>query len=284
MRQSPLSSSEASLLYDDPSFDLVLGFGQWQGSGRSDDLPRGARAAAKVCSRFGPLEQVPLSITDETVHGVNRWSALYENFCSARDMLQRRYPRRLLTAGGDCAVDVAPIDYLQGRYPDLTVIWVDAHLDANTPETSPSGNFHGMPVSAILGLAPEPMRRLMGTPVAADRFFYHGIRVGDEGEWVFQRRYGLRVLDPDALPSGPVHVHFDLDALDPEEFPHLAYREPDGLGIQDSITLIERIARHGDLVGMTITEFAPANDEGASQGADVIRRLCEAALGWRPSI
>jgi len=169
------------------------------------------------------------------------------------------------------------IGHLNDIHPDLRVIWIDAHLDANTPETSPSGNFHGMPVSAILGRAPESMRLLLGTPVDPARFHYFGIRVGDDGDWALQRELNLKLLDPQATISGPVHIHFDLDVLDPREFPYLAY--PDGnLRIDAAIALVGQIAREADVVGFTVTEFAPADEDEARKGSQVIARLCEAAI------
>ncbi|KAF1711565.1 arginase family protein [Pseudoxanthomonas sacheonensis] len=259
-------------------FDLSLAYPQWQGSGRHENLPRGAAAAAAVCGRYAPLVRVPLDDGNvEAAYGVRRWEAVFAQFRSAQDILARSGARRVLTAGGDCAVDVAVIDYLSGIHPGLRVIWVDAHLDANTPETSPSGNFHGMPVSAILGRAPEPMRPFLRAPLDPARFHYFGIRVGDDGDWALQRELDLKLLDPEVSIDGPVHIHFDLDALDPREFPYVAYPEG-GLGIEDAIALVGRIARESDLVGLTVTEFAPADEDEAREGSKTIARLCEAAL------
>lgn len=259
-------------------FDLSLAYPQWQGSGRHENLPRGAAAAAAVCGRYAPLVQVPPADDDaDEAYGVRRWGAIFAQFRSAQAILARSGARRVLTAGGDCAVDVAVIGYLNGIHPGLRVIWVDAHLDANTPATSPSGNFHGMPVSAILGRAPEPMRSLLGAPVDPVRFNYFGIRVGDDGDWALQRELDLKVLDARASFGGPVHVHFDLDVLDPREFPYVAY--PDGrLAIEEAVGLLERIARQTDVVGLTVTEFAPADEAQASEGGRVIARLCEAVI------
>ena len=259
-------------------FDLSLAYPQWQGSGRHENLPRGAAAAAAVCGRYAPLVRVPLADGDpEDAHDVRRWDAIFAQFRSAQEILARSGARRVLTAGGDCAVDVAVIGYLNGMHPGLHVIWVDAHLDANTPATSPSGNFHGMPVSAILGRAPEPMRPFLGAPIDPARFHYFGIRVGDDGDWALQRELDLKLLDPEALIDGPVHIHFDLDVLDPQEFPYVAYPEG-GLGIEEAIALVGRIARGADVVGLTVTEFAPSDEEEVIEGSKVIARLCEAAI------
>jgi arginase len=259
-------------------FDICLAYPQWQGSGRHESLPRGAAAAAAVCGRYAPLVQVPLhDDAADSAHGVQRWEAIFAQFRSAQDILARSGARRVLTAGGDCAVDVAVIDYLHEIHPDLHVIWIDAHLDANTPATSPSGNFHGMPVSAILGRAPEPMRPFLGAAIDPARFHYFGIRIGDDGDWALQRELDLKLLDPEALIDGPVHIHFDLDVLDPREFPYVAYPEG-GLGVEDAVVLVGRIAREADVVGLTVTEFAPSNEEEAREGSKVIARLCEALV------
>lgn len=231
-----------------------------------------------MCGQYAPLAHVPLWQSHAgDAHGVRRWDAIFSQFRSAQDILARSGARRVLTAGGDCAADVAVIDYLNQIHQGLRVIWIDAHLDANTPDTSPSGHFHGMPVSAILGRAPGPMRPFLGDPVDPARFHYYGVRVGDEGDLALQRELDLKLLDPGASVDGPVHIHFDLDVLDPDEFPYLAY--PDGgLGIADAINLVRQIAGQADVVGFTVTEFAPADDAGASEGGKVIASLCEAAL------
>ena len=259
-------------------FDLALAYPQWQGSGRHENLPRGAAAAAAVCGRFAPLAQVPLSDENTDAHGVRRWNAIFSQFRSAQQILVDACPKRVLTAGGDCAVDIAVIDYLQGVHPNLTIVWIDAHLDGNTPETSPSGSFHGMPVAAIMGQAPGPMQSFLGAPIDPARFHYFGIKVGDDGDWALRRELDLKTLGSQTTISGPVHVHFDLDVLDPTEFPYLAYTDGD-LAIDDAVGLISRIARKADIVGLTITEFSPANEDDANEGSKIIARLCEAAIG-----
>ena len=258
------------------AFDLTLAYPQWQGSGRHENLPRGAAACAAVCAEFAPLENVPLSSRLGDECGIRRWHAIFEQFRSAQAILSDRTPARLLTAGGDCGVDVAVIDYLHRLYPDLTVIWVDAHFDANTPETTPSGGFHGMPVATLLGSPPAALTPHLGAPIAPERFRYVGAYIGDEGDLEFRASHRLSDLREGERLSGPVHIHFDLDALDPAEFGHVAY--PDGkLSVDSSVALIRSVADEADLVGLTITEFAPADESAASAGSQVIARLCRTA-------
>jgi len=223
---------------------------------------------------------VPDAGAGEAREGVNGWTAILEQFQSARAILAEKQPRTILTAGGDCACDVAIIDYLHGKYPDLTVIWIDAHLDANTPATSPSGSFHGMPVATLMGSAPADLRPLLSTPLPPSQFHYVSAQVGDEGDWAFQQDHGLSWLAPGQIVSGPVHVHFDLDVLDPAEFPHLAYLDGTLL-LQDGLGLVRSIADSASLVGLTITEFAPADEAGAHDGCRFIEQLCGAAWNQR---
>ena len=97
--------------------------------------------------------------------------------------------------------------------------------------------------------------------------------------------HSLRAVTPDELrevaalvPDGPIHIHFDLDALDPAAFPHLAYPEGD-LSLEAGLAVVRAAARSGRLVGLSITEFAPADEAGAIDGGRYIARLCEAATG-----
>ena len=132
----------------------------------------------------------------------------------------------------------------------------------------------------VFGRAPEPMRPLLGAPIDPARFHYFGIRIGDDGDWALQRELDLKLLDPEVPINGPVHIHFDLDVLDPHEFPYVAYPEG-GLGIKEAIDLVSRIAREADVVGLTVTEFAPSNEEEARAGSKVIARLCEAIPSYK---
>jgi arginase len=278
---TPTFPPEPAVHASDSRFDLVLSYPQWQGSGRPQHLRRGASAAAEVCRAHGPFAQVPDAGEGEARDGIHRWTALLEQFRSAQAILAERRPARVLTAGGDCACDVAVIDYLHARHPDLTVLWVDAHLDANTVDTTPSGNFHGMPVAALMGAAPPQLQPLLAAPLSPERFHYVSAHLGDEGDWAFQRAHGLAWLAPGSVAEpadAPIHIHFDLDALDPAGFPHVAY--PDGrLSLAAGLELVRSAAASGRLVGLTITEFAPVDARAAEDGSRYLAQLCEAAHG-----
>jgi arginase len=135
-----------------------------------------------------------------------------------------------------------------------------------------------MPVATLLGAPPAALAPWLGPPLRADRFHYAGVHVGDDGEWAFQRAHRLGWLDPARPLTGPVHVHFDLDVLDPAAFPHVAY--PEGrLAPAAALVMVRALAASATLVGLTITEFAPANDSAAAEGGQFLRQLCDAAFG-----
>jgi len=165
----------------DRAFDLVLSYPQWQGSGGPQHLHRGAMAAAHAYGAFGPLVRVAEAGEGEARGGIHRWSAIAVQFRSAQAILAARQPRRILTAGGDCACDIAIIDYPHRQYPDL--------LDANTVDTAPSGNIHGMPVATIMGSAPTEMQAWLSAPLPPAQFRYLSAFIGDEGDWQFQKAH-----------------------------------------------------------------------------------------------
>jgi arginase len=92
-------TGETSMASTKSNFDMVVSYPQWQGSGRSDNLIRGAQAAAHVCGQFGPLEIVPLAGVGDESGGINRWTAILEQFRSAQAIIDEKQPRRVLTAG-----------------------------------------------------------------------------------------------------------------------------------------------------------------------------------------
>jgi arginase len=261
------------------SFDLCLSFPQWQGSARNSHLPLGAQALRTMVAAQQPVVDVPLSDLQGDGFGILRWAALLAQFEAAQQLIAARQPKRLFTLGGDCAVDLAPISYLNSLYPGLTVIWVDAHADCNSASTSPSGCLHGMPVRMLFGDAPAPLLAALSAPLRPDQFHYLALRCPpDPGEAAFTKDHGLRNLTNIDGLRGPVHVHFDLDALEPAEFPHVGYPEPGGISVDYATGFLKQIAAQCDMVGFTLTEFSPLDESAARDGLPTLEKLYAAAI------
>ncbi len=151
-----------------------------------------------------------------------------------------------LTAS-DCSICIATLPTVARRVPGVTLLWIDAHGDFNTPETTPSGFLGGMCLGAACG------RWEAGWPdtidPAAVRFL--GVRDLDPGERVEVEAAGVASGVP---ADGPVYVHFDLDSLDPSVMP-VQFPVPDGLQASEVRDVLVSLVDGGRLVGIEVTAF-----------------------------
>ncbi|HIX00420.1 MAG TPA: arginase family protein [Candidatus Nesterenkonia stercoripullorum] len=249
----------------------------WQGS-NEPGIASGAERLAEMVEQsglrrrvdpdLGSNEECPVGEDSSLIKGR---PAVEEHLNEANGILRSLAPRSVLTLGGDCAVEVAPISHLAAIHPELRVVWIDAHADLNTPESSPSGLAHGMPLRTVLGEGDAEL--VPATTVLPDRVALVGTRSIDKPEQEFIEAHGLRVLSPrhlrqdpgslaefvdSWLPEGaPLYVHLDLDVLDPEVWPAVALPEPDGLDVPALVAAIDSLQDRGDVVGVGITEYVP---------------------------
>jgi arginase len=259
----------------------VLCVPQWQGSGssRAPRLVAGARRAAELIPADAVVTVPVLETGGEKVAGIRAFDVLVKNQQLTREALAGIDDDRVITVGGDCAVDIAPIAAAHARYGDaLTVLWIDAHPDVYSPQTLPSGSFHGMVVRALLGDVPAGLTPEQ--PLAPGQVIIAGERANVASEHEYLAKTGLRTHGIDDLERafaglrGPVYVHVDLDVLEPTVFRSICYPEPNGVQPQRLIDLVSQI---DDIIGAAITEHAPGDEVDADE-ADVIRQL-GAALG-----
>lgn len=251
----------------------VLGVPQWQGSSapQAPRLMDGARRTAELVAADATV-LVPVPEADgEMAAGVRRLDVLLESLRLTREALAG-IDDIVVTAGGDCGIELAPVAAARARYgKQLTVLWIDAHPDVSTPETLPSGSFHGMVLRTLLGDGPAPLTP--DEPLTPDQVVLTGVRSFEAGQREYLADAGIRwhgVEDLEAALDGlggPVYVHLDLDVLDPGEFTSVCYSEPDGPSVRRVVDLVSRV---GDVVGASLTEHAPGDD---ADDGDVVRRL-----------
>lgn len=254
----------------------VLCVPQWQGSasGNALRLMAGAHRAAELVPADAVVTVPVLETGGDKVAGIRAFDALVQNQRLTRKALAG-IDDRVLTIGGDCAVDIAPIAAAHARYGDaLTVLWIDAHPDVYSPQTLPSGAFHGMVVRALLGDGPAGLTPEQ--PLAPRQVIIAGERAGDVSEHEYLATTGLRRYGVDDLERvlddlrGPVYVHVDLDVLEPTAFGATCYPEPNGVLPQRLIDLVSQV---DDIIGAAITEHAPSGDDVDLREAEVIRLL-----------
>ena len=265
----------------------------WQGSDEPG-IAAGAERLAEMVDQSGLRRRVEpaLGANDECPVGedsslIKSHDAVAEHLHEATRILQSLAPRTVLTLGGDCTVEVAPISHLATMYPDMRVVWIDAHADLNTPESSPSGLAHGMPLRMILGEGDPEL--VPSTTLAPDRVALLGTRSIDPPEREFIETYGVPLLssrqlqeEPRSLaglieswlPAGvPLYVHLDLDVLDPGVWPAVALPVPDGLDVSHVVEVIEALRDRGDVVGVGITEYVPGGRHDPATLRPVLQAL-----------
>jgi arginase len=199
--------------------------------------------------------------------------------------------------GGDHSVALGTLGGMASVHGPGGVLWLDAHGDLNTPETSPSGNVHGMPLGVALGRAGEDFEsEAWPLPeLEPQRAMLVGVRSLDEGERAFVRESGIGVytmaeldrrgIEPvlrEALErvrgAAFVHVSLDLDVVDPEVAPGVGTPVRGGLSYREAHLAMELVAESGLMSSLEIVEVNPILDRGNATG-ELAVELAASAFG-----
>ena len=207
-----------------------------------------------------------------------------------------------LVLGGDHSVAAGTVSgvakYYRRKGQQIGLIWIDAHTDINTPETSPSGNVHGMPLAALMGLGPAELGNIyeFSPKVQPQNCVLVGIRDVDNfekenirkaGVEVFTMRdideRGMRTVMEEALRmaghgTAGYHVSLDMDWIDPEDAPGVGTPVWGGATYREAHLAMEIIADHGRMTSFEIVEVNPVIDE-RNQTADLAVELALSAFG-----
>ncbi|KAF9013939.1 arginase [Cyathus striatus] len=202
-----------------------------------------------------------------------------------------------VTLGGDHSLAMGTISGTLSAYPDACVVWVDAHADINTVETTESGNIHGMPVSFLLGIGQKvPEFAWLQPLLKSNRLVYIGLRDVDHGEKRILRENGIKAFsmhEVDRYGIGkvvemaldhvnpkrdlPIHLSFDVDALDPSVAPSTGTPVRGGLTFREGHYICEAIYETGCLVALDLMEVnpsladAPAVEQTVAVGCSLVR-------------
>jgi arginase len=202
-----------------------------------------------------------------------------------------------LVLGGDHSVALGTVGGLASVRGPGGVLWVDAHGDLNRPETSPSGNVHGMVLAALLGLAGPGFEGKAWPLPAAERVALVGVRSLDEGERELLRQLDARVytmsdidrtgVEPaihDSLEhvgdGGFVHLSLDMDVVDPEVAPGVGTPVRGGFSYREAHLALELVAESGLAGSLDVVEVNPIFDRENATGKLAVD-LIASALGAR---
>jgi arginase len=209
-----------------------------------------------------------------------------------------------LVLGGDHSVAMGSVSGManrfRGRRKRLGLLWVDAHPDMNTPDTSPSGNVHGMPLACLVGLGPRRLTHLCGWAPKVDPrdVAVVGLRDVDQLEKPHVRgsgvtaltmrdidERGLRAVMEEALAvvtsdTEGFHVSLDMDAVDPQQAPGVGTPVRGGLSYREAHLAMEMICDCRRVTSMDVVEVNPIIDE-ANRTALLAVELVMSAMGKR---
>jgi len=204
--------------------------------------------------------------------------------------------------GGDHSVGAGTVSgvaqFCRRQSKKIGLIWIDAHTDINTPETSPSGNVHGMPLAAIMGLGPPELANIFNfsPKVSPENCVLVGVRDIDAVEKENVRRAGIgvytmrdidergmRTVMEEALRAAGrdtvgYHVSLDMDWVDPEDAPGVGTPVRGGATYREAHLAMEIIADHGRLLSFEVVEVNPVIDEH-NRTADLAVELTLSAFG-----
>ena len=223
------------------------------------------------------------------------WNRLVHDAVRA-EMRQDRLP---ILLGGDHCLAIGSISavarHCRDQGKNLRVLWLDAHADFNTPDLTPSGNLHGMPVACLCGLGPAGLTQLGGDGPALrpQQLRQLGIRSVDPGERLLVHEQGLEVYDMRYIDehgmrhamqqalSGlgadtHLHLSLDIDFLDPEIAPGVGTPVRGGPSYREAQLCMEMIADSGRLASLDLVELNPALDErnrSARLAVDLVESL-----------
>jgi arginase len=210
--------------------------------------------------------------------------------------------RAPLVLGGDHSIAIGTVagmvQHFRKKKKRMGLLWIDAHADMNTPQTSPSGNVHGMPLACCIGLGPEELTKLLGfgPKVPARSVALVGLRdvdilerphVRESGVRVFTMRdideRGLRSVMEEAIRivtagNAGFHLSLDMDYVDPQYAPGVGTPVRGGATYREAHLAMEMICDSGQMASMEVVEVNPVIDE-VNRTADLAVELVMSALG-----
>ncbi|QEO13456.1 arginase family protein [Agromyces intestinalis] len=261
----------------------------WQGAGSARAMSHADGAAAiqgDLPASATIIVDVPVEAGEALDTGVRRYSSL-RRVRERTEAALAGVDELAITIGGDCAATVAAVAHASrsGAGP-LAVLWLDAHPDLHTPETSPSGNFGGMVLRAISGEGAPGLALDADERIEPGRIVLGGARSIDDEERRFIDEHGIAALtvselgDPDtviaaleAVGASRVFVHVDLDVLDPSALAGLSYPLPFGIDTPELVALLRAVVARFPLAGAAIAGFAPGSPAAAGDDLPAILRI-----------
>ena len=210
--------------------------------------------------------------------------------------------KRFLVLAGDHTSAIGTwsgVAYAKRGEGDVGLIWIDAHMDSNTPETTHTGNLHGMPLACLLGYGDKSLTRICDNlpKIKPENICLIGIRSYDQGEAdllnglnvkIFYMedivRHGMLAVLQEAIQTVTRHttcygISIDIDSMDPMDAPGTGVREPGGIAASELCSGLTVLATDSRLAGMEIVEFDPDQDHNQQTEKLIPKLIAAITLG-----
>lgn len=268
---------------------MIYYFPLWQGSGSEDAIYHGAGFLREsLVDKYEFTDISPFEIgASPRVNEIENYEVICKNLGAFQKTLEKDKPEKVLTLGGDCSLEIIPISYANQRYGGtIKVFWFDAHADVNTPQSSPSGTLHGMPVRVLLGEGDRRLVSMISHPLEPEQLFYVGIRDldADEEEYVcgsdipamwMSKNIDIneKMRSLSLMSYDNVYVHIDLDVVDPKELPDVRIGVTGGISKRDLLGAVAAVTEGRNIVGGSIVEYTGERKEDAEFVSGLLARL-----------
>ena len=262
---------------------LNLCIPQWQDSGYTKELYYGTIALKNY------IEKKNISFRNINVSQLNElkeennivgYDVISKQLRLIRNTLNEEKPDIIFTIGGGCGIEIPLISYLSEEINDLKIIWFDAHGDINSPETSKSKYFHGMPLRFLLEEIEGNVISEESKKISKANLLLLGTRDLDKEEETYIRNNRIEMISVFEhrmndkkilnLVSEKIYLHIDLDVIDPEVYKNVKCPVPEGFKIEEVVEIIKLIKGKNEIVGISILENIEKNNKEIEKLKEII--------------
>ena len=268
---------------------------------RVAEIHNAVRALGIAVEDFGDIEAHVAETRDPGNPRLKYLKEIRATCITLRNVVTRTMDEGVLPVilGGDHSIAMGTIAgvarHFRRRKEKPGLVWFDAHADANTDQTSPTGNIHGMPMAVCLGLGAKDLLSIYdakGPMIDGERAAIIGLRsvdlkeranVSSVGIGAFTMRHiderGMRSVMEGAIQramngTAGIHVSIDLDAVDPEEAPGVGTPSPGGIGYREMHLAMEMLADTGRVASIELVEVNPVLDRANQTAKLGVELLC----------
>lgn len=251
---------------------------QWQGGGQDLSTYKGGQELKSNYLQGLKLAEVKVSTANvsEVKSNIVGYDEISKQLADAKLEIIKNNPDTIFTIGGGCDSDLASISYLNEKSKDdMVLLYFDAHGDLNTPESSESKYFYGMPVRTLLGDGNEEIINSIFSKLSPSQVLMLGIRDLDKSEIDYIKEQNISLLTVADIEKNiesvieivrskgykNIYVHIDLDVLDPTEFSYVPLPVSRGLKNNTFIELLKKLNEEFKIIGLGLLEYSPSKDK-----------------------